>query len=144
MVLRDIPKLIDEPTAGLDPKQRIAVRNLIAKIALHKIVIVSTHIVSDVDYIAKELLLLSSGRLLRHDTPKNLTEELTGSVWEAKIPEEQLPQLQEHGMICGISREEENICVRLLAQTKPPFPCTPLRPELEDVYLHFFGTEEGL
>lgn len=65
MVLRDIPKLMDEPTAGLDPRQRIAIRNLIGEIALHKIVMISTHVVQDVEYIAKELILLSQGEILR-------------------------------------------------------------------------------
>ena len=70
--------ILDEPTAGLDPRQRIAVRNLIAEIALQKIVIVSTHVVPDVEYVASELLLLSEGRLLRKASPAELTHELAG------------------------------------------------------------------
>ena len=78
--------ILDEPTAGLDPRQRIAVRNLIAEIALQKIVIVSTHVVPDVEYVASELLLLSEGRLLRKASPAELTHELAGQVWEAASP----------------------------------------------------------
>lgn len=77
--------ILDEPTAGLDPRQRIAVRNLIAEIALQKIVIVSTHVVPDVEYVASELLLLSEGRLLRKASPAELTHELNGQVWEAEL-----------------------------------------------------------
>lgn len=77
--------ILDEPTAGLDPRQRIAVRNLIAEIALQKIVIVSTHVVPDVEYVASELLLLSEGRLLRKASPAELTHELAGQVWEAEL-----------------------------------------------------------
>lgn len=86
--------ILDEPTAGLDPRQRIAVRNLIAEIALQKIVIVSTHVVPDVEYVASELLLLSEGRLLRKASPAELTHELAGQVWEAELAESELPCLR--------------------------------------------------
>ena len=137
--------IMDEPTAGLDPRQRIAVRNLIAEIALQKIVIVSTHVVPDVEYVASELLLLSEGRLLRKASPAELTHELAGQVWEAELAESELPAAQAAGTVCGIARVDAgHIRVRLLAEKQPPFACRPLAPELEDVYLHYFGAEDGL
>ena len=137
--------ILDEPTAGLDPRQRIAVRNLIAEIALQKIVIVSTHVVPDVEYVASELLLLSEGRLLRKASPAELTHELAGQVWEAELAESELPAAQAAGTVCGIARVDAgHIRVRLLAEKQPPFACRPLAPELEDVYLHYFGAEDGL
>lgn len=136
--------ILDEPTAGLDPKQRIAVRNLIAEIALHKIVLISTHVVSDVEFVAKELILLSGGEVLRQATPKTLTMELNGLVWEATVPEKDIAALSRYGTVCAIAKESEGAAVRLLAQHKPPFPSTPARPSLEDVYLHYFGDVEGL
>ena len=147
--LRRMPRAraleLDEPTAGLDPRQRIAVRNLIAEIALQKIVIVSTHVVPDVEYVASELLLLSEGRLLRKASPAELTHELAGQVWEAELAESELPAAQAAGTVCGIARVDAgHIRVRLLAEKQPPFACRPLAPELEDVYLHYFGAEDGL
>ena len=137
--------ILDEPTAGLDPRQRIAVRNLLAEIALQKIVIVSTHVVPDVEYVASELLLLSEGRLLRKASPAELTHELAGQVWEAELAESELPAAQAAGTVCGIARVDAgHIRVRLLAEKQPPFACRPLAPELEDVYLHYFGAEDGL
>lgn len=137
--------ILDEPTAGLDPRQRIAVRNLIAEIALQKIVIVSTHVVPDVEYVASELLLLSEGRLLRKASPAELTHELAGQVWEAELAESELPAAQAAGTVCGIARVDAgHIRVRLLAEKQPSFACRPLAPELEDVYLHYFGAEDGL
>ena len=137
--------ILDEPTAGLDPRQRIAVRNLIAEIALQKIVIISTHVVPDVEYVASELLLLSEGRLLRKASPAELTHELAGQVWEAELAESELPAAQAAGTVCGIARVDAgHIRVRLLAEKQPPFACRPLAPELEDVYLHYFGAEDGL
>ena len=137
--------ILDEPSAGLDPRQRIAVRNLIAEIALQKIVIVSTHVVPDVEYVASELLLLSEGRLLRKASPAELTHELNGQVWEAELAESELPAAQAAGTVCGIARVDAgHIRVRLLAEKQPPFACRPLAPELEDVYLHYFGAEDAL
>ena len=137
--------ILDEPTAGLDPRQRIAVRNLIAEIALQKIVIVSTHVVPDVEYVASELLLLSEGRLLRKASPAELTHELAGQVWEAELAESELPAAQAAGTVCGIARVDAgHIRVRLLGEKQPPFACRPLAPELEDVYLHYFGAEDAL
>lgn len=137
--------ILDEPTAGLDPRQRIAVRNLIAEIALQKIVIVSTHVVPDVEYVASELLLLSEGRLLRKASPAELTHELAGQVWEAELAESELLAAQAAGTVCGIARVDAgHIRVRLLAEKQPPFACRPLAPELEDVYLHYFGAEDAL
>ena len=136
--------ILDEPTAGLDPKQRIAVRNLIAEIALRKIVLISTHVVSDVEFVAKELILLSDGKVLRQATSRELTEELRGSVWEVHAAEEDVPGLSAFGTVCAIAKEADGASVRLLADSAPPFPCNPARPILEDVYLHYFGDVEGL
>lgn len=136
--------ILDEPTAGLDPKQRIAVRNLIAEISLHKIVLISTHVVSDVEFVAKELILLSEGRVLRQATPYELTGELEGSVWTVHTAEENVPKLSAHGTICAIAKETQGAAVRLMANAAPPYPCAPAAPVLEDVYLHYFGDVEGL
>lgn len=72
--------ILDEPTAGLDPKQRIAIRNLIGQIALNKIVILSTHVVSDIEFIAQKLILLSDGQLIQQGTPKQFLAQMNGSV----------------------------------------------------------------
>ena len=135
--------IMDEPTAGLDPRQRIAIRNLIGEIALHKIVMISTHVVQDVEYIAKELILLSQGEILRQATPPELLRELEGQLWEAVVPEAQLNEASAYGTVCGLFQKPEGICVRLLGE-KPPIPCKPAEPNLEDVYLRYFGAGEGL
>ena len=136
--------ILDEPTAGLDPKQRIAVRNLISEIALHKIVLISTHVVSDVEFVAKELILQSKGKVLRQASPRTLTQELQGKVWEVTISEDKLSVLSDHGTISALAKDGEGITVRLLAAQKPPYSCTAVRPTLEDVYLYHFGLTEEL
>ena len=136
--------ILDEPTAGLDPRQRIAVRSLIGEIALHKIVLLATHVVQDVEYIAKELILLAEGEILCQSTPQELVRQLEGRVWEVHTQEEQLAQIEGYGVICGIAREKTGVCVRLLCREKPDIPCRPAAPDVEDVYLHYFGATEEL
>ncbi len=136
--------ILDEPTAGLDPRQRIAVRNLIGEIALHKIVLIATHVVQDVEYIAKELILLAEGEILCKSTPRELLKRLEGQVWEIHMAEEQLAQIQGFGTVCGIAKDENGVCVRLLCRDKPDISCTAAAPAIEDVYLYYFGVTEGL
>lgn len=135
--------ILDEPTAGLDPRQRVAVRNLIGKIALHKIVLISTHVVQDVEYIAGELILLNEGDILCRGTPQQLLEALYGQMWELTVQESELEQVRQYGTVCGLAKTEGGICVRLLSSTKPGGSCAA-KPDLEDVYLYHFGATEGL
>ena len=135
--------ILDEPTAGLDPRQRVAVRNLIGKIALHKIVLISTHVVQDVEYIAGELILLNEGNILCQGTPQQLLAALDGQMWELTVQENELEQVRQYGTVCGLAKTEDGICVRLLSSTKPVGSCAA-KPDLEDVYLYHFGASEGL
>ena len=135
--------ILDEPTAGLDPRQRVAVRNLIGKIALHKIVLISTHVVQDVEYIAGELILLNEGNILCRGTPQQLLAALDGQMWELTVQESELEQVRQYGTVCGLAKTEDGICVRLLSSTKPVGSCAA-KPDLEDVYLYHFGATEGL
>ena len=136
--------MLDEPTAGLDPRQRIAVRNLIGEVALRKIVLLSTHVVQDVEFIAQELLLLNHGVAVRQGIPAALTGELEGRVWETEVPPNRLGDLEAHYTICGVSREGANLRVRLLSAETPPGNAAIVRPGLEDVYLYFFKEDAAL
>ena len=132
--------ILDEPTAGLDPRQRIAVRNIIGEIALHKIVLISTHVVQDVEFIAKEIIFLSGGDIICKGTANELTNSIGNKVWEIVAAEEALPEIMKIGTVCGIAKEGDNVAVRILSEKQPDGFCTPVRPNLEDVYLYYFGT----
>ena len=136
--------VLDEPTAGLDPRQRVAVRNLIGEIAGEKIVLLCTHVVQDVEFIARELILMNQGLIIRRGSPHALEQELEGRVWELTAAEAQLPDMAQYGTVCGVSRQQEGILVRLLSEARPPLPCAPARPDLEDVYLFHFGEGAAL
>ncbi len=136
--------ILDEPTAGLDPRQRVVVRNLIGQIALHKIVLISTHVVQDVDYIADELILLSHGTVIGKGTPQSMLARMKTRAWEIAVPESELPKTQQLGTVCGIARDKRGVCVRLLSPERPSPDCVPVTPTLEDMYLYHFGAEASV
>ncbi len=132
--------ILDEPTAGLDPKQRIAIRNLIAEIALDRIVIIATHVVSDVEFIARRMILLCEGEIIAEGTREELTGALYGRVLELDISLEQLPEVSETYQVGNIIREGDRLFVRVLSSGQEiPYTYQAVRPNLEDVYLHYFG-----
>ena len=136
--------ILDEPSAGLDPKQRIALRNLIGELSLNKIVLISTHIVSDVECIAKEFLFLSQGQILKKGTYTALTTELSERVHEYQIPENRLREAEQLGRISNVYRESGGeYTVRMVDSILPDAPGRSVRPTLEDVYLELFGEGEN-
>ena len=130
--------VLDEPTAGLDPKQRIAIRNLIASLAERKIVIVSTHVVSDIAGIAKEILLLKQGELISQLPPAELIQQIDGTVWEMSVSKDDLPSWQSRYRVSNIGYDGDGFCLRLLSDTEIAGGHR-VKPNLEDVYLHYFG-----
>ncbi|MEY8368248.1 ABC transporter ATP-binding protein [Anaerovoracaceae bacterium 42-11] len=132
--------ILDEPTTGLDPKQRIEVRNLISRIAVNKIVLIATHVVSDVEFIAKELILMGKGEILRKDYKEKILSQMDGLVYETELTEEQYENLPPTWCIAGVSQMEHKIIVRIITE-KPDliWNCKEVRPSLEDVYLYYFG-----
>ena len=130
--------VLDEPTAGLDPKQRIAIRNLIASLAERKIVIVSTHVVSDIAGIAKEILLLKQGELISQLPPAELIRQIDGIVWEVSVRKDDLPNWQSRYRISNMAYDGSDFCLRLLSDEAVPGGHR-VKPNLEDVYLSYFG-----
>jgi ABC-type multidrug transport system ATPase subunit len=132
---------MDEPTSGLDPKERIRFRNLISQISGDRIIILSTHIVSDIEYIAKEVILLKNGQMIKKSEPEELIKELIGKVWSANIPEEAFMELEREYKIGNVVRREDGVEVRIISDTKPVFNAILQQPRLEDIYLYYFEEE---
>ena len=131
--------VLDEPTAGVDPKERIGIRNFISEIAKDRIVLLATHIVSDVESIAKEILLLKKGNIIRKGTPYSLIEEVQPYVKEIYIQPEELPQIQEKFAISNLRYSREGLAVKVITkENTEPFQVTDTTANLEDVYLYYF------
>ncbi len=135
--------LLDEPTAGLDPKERIRIRNFISEIAENKIVLISTHVVSDIEFIAKEIILLKSGKLVLHNTCENLIKEVENKVYEIEADREKLKYYQENYRVSNLYHSDDKIIVRIVTDNKPEnCKAEAVKPTLEDLYLYIF--ESGM
>ncbi len=132
------PKLLilDEPTAGLDPKERVRFRNLISDYAAGRIVILSTHIVSDIEAIADEVLLMRKGKLVSQGTVPALTKEADGKVWELTVSPQEAKVWQEKAAVANLRHEKDMVVLRILADDKPAEGAVPCEATLEDLYLY--------
>ena len=133
--------ILDEPTAGLDPRERIRFRNLISQFSENRIVILATHIVSDVEFIANKILLLHQGELLKFAPPTELCRELAGKVWALTLAEPDVPASLVHHTISNLAREENGIRLRILSETQPHPGARPVEADLEEVFLYHCGEE---
>lgn len=132
--------ILDEPTAGLDPKERIRIRNLISEVARDKIVIIATHVVTDVEFIAKEIIMLNSGRIIRSGSPSDLLKELEGKVWNIFISDEDLDEVNAKYKVSNITRDTEGVVARIIADSYDGrWRKEAVRPNLEDLYLYLNG-----
>ena len=131
--------ILDEPTAGLDPKQRIAIRNYIASVALNKTVIIATHVVSDVEFIAREAIMLKKGVISDSGSPYELTQKIEGQVWQTVVAAEEVQAMQEKFRVVNIQNGEQGVILRILSDVKPTEDSVTVVPSLEDYYLYVFG-----
>ncbi len=131
--------ILDEPTAGLDPKQRIAIRNYISKIAFNKIVLIATHVVSDIEYIARDIIMLKKGVITDNAPPAELIKKIEGKVWIVPCAEADVPLMQERFRVTNIIKNDTGVSLRILSDTKPDNHALNVSPSLEDYYLTVFG-----
>ncbi|KAA9006573.1 ABC transporter ATP-binding protein [Paenibacillus spiritus] len=131
--------ILDEPTAGLDPKERIRIRNFISTIAMNKIVILATHVVPDIEFIAKQIILMKQGQLVIQDEPQPILNRMRDKVFEVHIPVEDLEQAQRKYNVSNILSEGDGVSVRIVGDECPSeWEAQSVKPNLEDVYLYLF------
>ena len=137
--------ILDEPTAGLDPKQRIAIRNYISKIAFNKIVLIATHVVPDIEFIAKDIIMLKKGVIVDNAPPHELVKKIDGGVWLVPCAEHEVQAMQDRFRVTNIARDEQTgeVLLRVLADAMPTERARNVAPTLEDYYLHVFGDASG-
>lgn len=133
--------VLDEPTVGLDPKERVRFRNLLSSFSEEKIVILSTHIVSDVEYISDEILILKQGSLINRGTPQKLVQEIDGAVWECVVPDNFVHQLTQRYTVSNQKHSDEGIVLRIVSIEQPLKSARQVTPTLEDLYLYYFREE---
>lgn len=128
--------IVDEPTVGLDPEGRVQFRNLLSDLSGVRIIILSTHIVSDVEATATEIALISNGRLLQHAAPEKLLQAVDGKVWECVIQSEDLPAFRQRHLVSTTIRRSDGIHARIVTGEPPSERVKSVLPTLEDAYLY--------
>ncbi len=132
--------ILDEPTAGLDPKERIRFRNIISKLSADRIVILATHIVSDISYIANEVILLGNGHLIEKEKPALLIENMRGKVWSVNAPAQSVTDLMEKYSVSNVIMKQEMCEMKIISDniSDIQYEYSAADPDLEDVYLYYF------
>jgi ABC-type multidrug transport system ATPase subunit len=136
--------IVDEPTVGLDPEGRIQFRNLLSDLSGERIIILSTHIVSDVEATATEIVLINRGRLVRHAVPEELLRMVSGKVWEYVVNSEDLVTFRQHHLVSTTTRRSDGVHVRVVANVAPSDKARSVAPSLEDAYLYCISSANGV
>lgn len=133
--------ILDEPTAGLDPKERVRFRNLISNFSTEKIVILSTHIVSDVSYIADTILMMKDGKFLLQEPMETVTDSIRGKVWEIVAEEQNLDRYNRKFAVVNLRHENGKVRLRIINGAPPTSSAVAVEPSLEDLFMYHFGEE---
>lgn len=133
--------ILDEPTAGLDPKERVRFRNIISDFAKEKIVILSTHIVSDVSYIADTILMMKQGNILLQEPMTSVTDSIMGKVWEILVDERTAAEYSRRFSVVNLHHENDMVRLRMIEESAPGPDAQMVEPSLEDLFLYHFGEE---
>ena len=131
--------IVDEPTAGLDPEERMRFRNLLSELSGERIVILSTHIVSDVEAVATHIAMIAQGRLVAHDSPEALLRAAAGRAWEWVIPSDALAAVKAAHRVSGTLRRGDGVHVRIVSDVSPGPGAQPAEVTFEDAYLWSIG-----
>ncbi len=135
--------IVDEPTAGLDPEERVRFRSLLAELAGDRIVILSSHIVSDIEAAATSIAVIKKGLLRYQGPPEDLLRLVEGKVWEMVIPSSDLAGAKDRFVLSGTVRTSEGVRIRVVADEQPDAGAVSLTPTLEDAYLHLLADRQA-
>ncbi len=139
------PKVIvvDEPTAGLDPEERVRFRNLLCEIALDRVVVLSTHIVGDIEATCENIAVLNAGEILFHGTVMELLKNVEGKVYSAEVAVSELAGIQKQYMVTGILNTGSTANVKIVADARPFADAKPIQADVEDAYLYLMHGKRG-
>ncbi|MCH5254007.1 MAG: ABC transporter ATP-binding protein [Lachnospiraceae bacterium] len=128
--------ILDEPTSGLDPKERVRFRNIISSLGKNRIIILSTHIVSDIEYIADQIIIMKKGKILRTGTEAELSEDVKDHVWKCLVTETEAMELNEKFIVSNLRNQGNQVELRIVSKEKPIEDAKRVEVTLEDVYLY--------
>lgn len=131
--------ILDEPTAGLDPKERVRFRNIISKLGEECIVLLSTHIVSDIESIANTILIMKDGQLIHQGALHEIIGVIDNNVWEVRVTQAEADKLMKKYSLINMKIEEKEVLLRLVAKQKPSEEAICVSATLEDLYLYYFS-----
>lgn len=135
--------ILDEPTAGLDPKERVRFRNIISSLGKNRMVLLSTHIVSDIEYIADSILIMKNGELIRQGTEKEITDDVKGHVWQCIVPDREVQRINEKYIVSNLRNSGEDVKLRIISELQPMNEAKNIEVTLEDAYLYHTQTAGG-
>lgn len=135
--------ILDEPTAGLDPNERIRFRNLISELSEQRLVLLSTHIVSDIEYIANEIWLMKDGELMHKGSADEIINSMPETVWECFVEKNMVSDFIKRYRISNMKTEPDGIILRIISQERPFTNAKCVKASLEDVFLYYFGEKAG-
>ena len=135
--------ILDEPTAGLDPTERVRFRNLISELSKERIVILSTHIVSDVEYIANEIWLMKNGRLVQQGSLNDVLDSMPEKVWSLVTSQAEAAKLTKQYKVSNMKTDRDGVELRIISAQAPCAYAEVVQPNLEDVFLYYFGGMGG-
>lgn len=135
--------ILDEPTAGLDPKERVRFRNVISSLGEKRMVLLSTHIVSDIDYIANRILIMKNGELLLEGTEKEIMEKIKGCVWKCIVSQEEVEQIENNYIVSNMRNYGKNVELRIVSQKVPKKDAENVEGTFEDAYLYLSQIKGG-
>ncbi|MDK2587341.1 ABC transporter ATP-binding protein [Romboutsia sedimentorum] len=135
--------ILDEPTAGLDPNERIRFRNLISELSEDRLVLLSTHIVSDIEYIANEIWMMKDGEILQKGTLNQVINSMNKKVWSCFVEHSTASEIMKKYKVSNMKSEPNGVELRIISSNMPFENAVSVEPTLEDVFLHYFGEKEG-
>ena len=136
--------IVDEPTVGLDPEERVRFRNLLSDLSGERIIILSTHIVSDVEATATEIALVNQGRLVQHAPPEHYLQAVEGKVWSYVLSSAELTEARKTKLVTGTIRRSDGVHIRVVAENPPTAAAKNVIPTLEDAYLFHISKANGI
>lgn len=135
--------ILDEPTAGLDPNERIRFRNLICELSEDRLVLLSTHIVSDIEYVANQILMMKDGSIMNKGTLDEIIDSMPEKVWTCIVSQQEVSEITKKYKVSNMKSEHHGVDLRIISSEKPCETAVCVRPSLEDVFLYYFGEKDG-